>query len=147
MQRIIPKVEPKYLLLIAGCVWLLAGGNIFKIGIVDFVRNWNMNYLFLAEAVAVFLIFMSCIFYRLVQKHTKRIMQIEEPKVPFYLFFDRKSYLIMIFMITGGLLLRMSQILPEIVIGVLYTGIGFSLIGAGVLFLQKFAVALLKKAV
>lgn len=41
-------------------------------------------------------------------------------------------------MITGGLLLRNSHLLPAIVIGILYCGIGTSLLGAGLLFLKKF---------
>ena len=44
----------------------------------------------------------------------------------------------MAFMITGGLLLRSAQVLPPTVMGILYCGIGTSLIGAGILFLQKF---------
>lgn len=53
---------------------------------------------------------------------------------------------VMIFMITGGLLLRSSHLLPPIVIGVLYCGIGASLVGAGVLFLYKFVVAVSSKS-
>ncbi|MCM0647722.1 DUF2871 domain-containing protein [Clostridium swellfunianum] len=45
----------------------------------------------------------------------------------------------MIFMITGGLLIRNLHLLPGIAIGVIYSGIGFSLAGAGILFLKRFA--------
>lgn len=138
MKRFIPHVSPKYLLLIAGLVWMIAGGNILRIGVPDFTGYWHYSILYLLESLAVFLIFMIRIFYRLVQKHNARIRQMEEKKVPFYWFFDSKSYCIMIFMITGGLLLRSSHLLPEIAIGVMYCGIGVSLLGAGVLFLQKF---------
>ena len=127
-----------YLLLIAGIVWMFAGGNILRIGVPDFIQYWQFSVWYLLGAAGVFLLFMGLIFYRLVQKHTARIMGISDNEVPFYKFFDRKSYLIMIFMITGGLLLRSSHLLPPIAIGVLYCGIGTSLIGAGVLFLQKF---------
>lgn len=138
MNKIIPCVPPKYLLLIAGIVWMIAGGNILRIGVPDFTQNWKSNVLYLLGAIAVFLIFMGLIFYRLVQKHNTRIMRITDKKIPFYHFFDKKSYLIMIFMITGGMLLRNAHVFPAIVIGVLYCGIGTSLEGAGILFLQKF---------
>lgn len=141
MKKIIPHVSPKYLLLIAGIVWIIAGANILRIGIPDFASNWEHNILYLMSAILIFYLFMHFIFYRLVQKHNKRILAFQEEKIPFYLFFDGKSYLIMIFMITGGLSLRSAHILPELVIGILYCGIGFSLVGAGLLFIQKFILA------
>ena len=142
MQKIIPHAAPKYLLLIAGIVWMFAGGNILRIGIADFVPSWKHNFLYVLGAIAVFTAFMAFVFYRLVQKHNARIMDMEDEKVPVYQFFDRKSYLIMICMITGGLMLRSAHLFPAIVIGVLYCGIGMSLEGAGVLFLQKFVAAM-----
>ena len=138
MQRMVPRVAPKYLLLLAGIFWMFAGGNILRIGIPDFVANWTQNILYLLIAIVVFAVFMVFIFYRLVQKHNTRIMSMEKEKVPVFHFFDRKSYLIMIFMITGGLLIRSAHLFPAIVIGVLYCGIGVSLEGAGILFLHKF---------
>lgn len=48
----------------------------------------------------------------------------------------------MIFMISGGLSLRNAHLLPAIAIGVIYCGIGVSLEGTRVLFLQKFMIAL-----
>ena len=36
-----------YLLLIAGIVWVFAGGNIPRIGIPDFTQNWQSNLLYL----------------------------------------------------------------------------------------------------
>lgn len=137
-QILIPRLPKKYLLLIAGIVWMFAGGNILRIGVPDFVESWHHNVLYVLDAFIVFAVFMVFIFCRLVQKHNARISNYQEEKVPFYRFFDVKSYLIMIFMITGGLLLRNSHVAPAIVIGILYCGIGASLEGAGILFIDKF---------
>ncbi|GAB1477249.1 hypothetical protein MASR2M70_20870 [Bacillota bacterium] len=120
---------------------MLAGGNILRIGFDDFLSNWHGHLIYVLEVLLILVIFIVLIFYRLVKKHHLRILQIDEKKVPFYLFFDIKSYLIMILMITGGLLIRKLHILPDIVIGVLYSGIGLSLEGAGILLLTKFAAA------
>ncbi len=130
-------VKPKYLLLIAGIVWFLAGTNIFIIGITSFISSWNNNILYLFPSFVVMFIFTKLIFYPLVQKHHNRITNLEEDK-PFYHFFDKKSYIIMICMMTVGITLRQLKILPSIVIGMLYIGIGFSLIIAGLLFIIKF---------
>lgn len=138
MNKLVLLVHPIKLLLIAGLVWMFAGGNILRIGIVDFVANWNHEMIYLVEAIFVFIAFMGMVFYRLVQKHHKRISEIREDKVPFYMFFDRKGYFVMTIMIFGGVLLRMGGILPAIYIGVLYCGIGFSLAGAGILLISKF---------
>ncbi|MCM0647723.1 hypothetical protein NBE98_04945 [Clostridium swellfunianum] len=67
MKRLIPKVTPKYLLLIAGIVWLIAGGNILKIGFTEFILNWHGNIIYLLEVLLVFMIFMGLIFYPLVK--------------------------------------------------------------------------------
>lgn len=51
-----------YLLLIAGIVWVFAGGNILRIGIPDFAQNSQSNLLYLLGAAGIFLIFMTLIF-------------------------------------------------------------------------------------
>lgn len=140
MKKFIPHVTPKYLLLIAGIVWIIAGVNVVKIGLTDFILNWNGQVWYVLGSLLVFTIFMRFIFYPLVKKHNIRILKMEEKRVPFYQFFDVKSYIIMICMITGGIIVRSAHILPSITIGVLYCGIGFSLMGAGVLFLTKFLI-------
>ena len=141
MQKLIPGVPKRVLLLIAGLVWLVAGLNILLIGIPSFVTGWHQNLPYLLLAATVFAVFMRFIFGPLVQKHNARILSMPEGKIPFYRFFDTKSYLIMAFMITGGITLRSSGIAAPIFIGVMYIGIGAALCGAGVLFLGKFALA------
>lgn len=141
MQNLIPKVHKRYLLLIAGIVWLIAGVNILLIGLPNFAADWGGNYLFAALAIGVFAVFMAFIFGPLVKKHNARVLNLPGEKAPFYRFFDVKSYLIMIFMMTGGITLRNSHIAAPIFIGYMYTGIGSALMGAGVLFLRRFVLA------
>ena len=57
-----------YLLLIAGIVWVFAGGNILRIGIPDFAQNSNL--LYLLGAAGIFLIFMTLIFIGLCKNTT-----------------------------------------------------------------------------
>lgn len=65
MQKMLPKLNPGSLLLIAGIVWMIAGGNILRMGLPDFIVNWQHNFLYVLGAIAVFIIFMRLIFYRL----------------------------------------------------------------------------------
>ena len=136
-----PKVRKHRLLLIAGLVWLLAGVNILLIGAPAFMGSWHGNLLFAVLSVGVFSIFMGLIFMPLVRKHNARILGLAQERVPVHLFFDGRSYMIMAFMMGGGILLRNSGIAAPIFIGVMYVGIGAALAGAGVLFLRRYVLA------
>lgn len=49
-------------------------------------------------------------------------------------FFDGKAFAVMAVMITGGIALRTSRLAPKRFIAVFYTGLGASLLAAGLLF-------------
>lgn len=126
------KVRKRYLLCLASVVWIIAGINIFHIGI-ELYSNY-MNALNVMLSILVYFIFQFFIFGKLVKKHTKRIRDYEEEYQQIYKFFDKQSYIIMIVMMSGGIWLRTSGIAPEIFITVFYTGLGFALFMAGVFF-------------
>lgn len=128
------KVSNKNLLLIASIVWLIAGYNVLSIGIKAYT-----DYLTLLNVVLsmiVFFIFQHFVFRPLVNKHTKRIKSYKTPQL-FIHFFDLKSFLIMAFMMTFGIILRVFNLAPEVFIAVFYTGLGTSLCLAGGLFLKN----------
>ncbi len=134
----LPTVPPRGLLLAAGLVWLAAGVNIFRLGAPDMASHWGSPLLPLLCALAVFLIFFLAIFRRLVTKHTARILAYEARRVMVLYFFDKKSYLLMAFMMTFGILLRSSRLVPPLWLGTFYAGLGVSLMGAGLGFLLQF---------
>lgn len=126
------KVKKNTLLLIACLVWCVAGFNILRIGIIayaDCLTIWNI-----LLSILVFLIFQIMIFRKLVVKHTRRILSYEEETHFFMKFFDVKSFVIMAFMMIGGILLRYASIAPERFIAFFYTGLGASLLLAGLSF-------------
>lgn len=126
------KVKRNTLLLIACFVWCAAGFNILRIGVLAYPDY--LGILNFALSLVVFVVFQLFIFGRLVKKHSARIATYEE-ELPFFLkFFDAKSFAIMAFMMTGGIALRSSGIAPERFIAVFYTGLGASLLLAGILF-------------
>lgn len=126
------KVRKINLLAIAALVWIAAGFNILKIGIVSYKDNVTL--LDIGISILVFLIFWSKIFSKLVKKHTKRIINFEEEKQLFFKFFDKKSFLIMGFMMSIGVGLRASNILETRYIAQFYTGLGTALTLAGLFF-------------
>ena len=90
-------------------------------------------------SLAVFVIFQVFIFGKLVKKHVSRINAYKENKQFFLKFFDVKSFIIMAFMMTFGIVLRATNIAPEQFIAVFYTGLGSALTLAGLLFGYQFA--------
>ena len=130
------KVKKRTLLLLAGIIWMAAGFNILRIGIIAYA-NYTGLINFLLSAL-VFAVFWIMVFGRLVKKHTFRILNYSEERQFFLKFFDMKAFCIMAFMMTFGIGLRLSGICPEVFIAVFYTGLGTALFLAGVLFTRNF---------
>lgn len=136
-------VKNTTLLLIACLVWSAAGFNVLRLGIIEYPPFVSAVNILLSAAV--FTVFQIFIFGRLVKKHTKRIDGYGDERQLFIKFFDVKSFIIMAVMITGGILLRSLHIAPPIFIAVFYTGLGASLLLAGILFGRNFLVRIFKK--
>ena len=113
------KVKKINLLAIASLVWLIAGFNILRIGVISYKNH--VTVLGIAISIIVFLLFWTKVFHKLV-------------KNCFLSFFDKKSFLIMAFMMTFGIALRVSNLLADVYIAEFYTGLGTALSLAGLLF-------------
>ena len=128
--------KKRTILAIAGCVWLIAGFNVARLGIIAYT-NVEFSFWQPLVSLAVFSAF-GMMFYKMSRKHHRRIRGYDEPTRPFWNFFDIKAYCIMAFMMGGGIWLRYSGLVPELFIAVFYTGLGCALAGAGVLFWVMF---------
>lgn len=129
-------VKKRTLLCIAGCVWMAAGINVARLGILSFME-YQITWIHILLSLAVFCIF-GLMFYGMSVKHSRRILGYEQEKRPFWHFFDIKSYCIMCFMMGGGIWLRSSGLAPGLFIGFFYTGLGCALALAGILFWINF---------
>lgn len=124
-------------LLLACLVWGAAGFNILRIGLMAYPPYQGIGSYLLS--LLVFMIFHLFIFGKLVIKHRARISSYAQEERYFFLkFFDGKSFAIMAVMMTGGIALRSSGIAPERFIAVFYTGLGASLLLAGLRFGYSF---------
>ncbi len=121
------------LFLFAGALWVTAGILVSRVGITAFIRK-NSILIFLL-AVIIFLLFYFLIFSKLVKKHEKRIMNDCSNKLPFYMFFDKKGYLTMLFFIMLGIVIRKSEIMPTTFFSFFYTGLGLALFTSGLQFI------------
>lgn len=135
------KVKRNTLLLLACLVWSAAGFNILRIGLVSYQAYLSVFNLLLS--VLVFALFQRFVFGKLVKKHTVRIHSYQEERHFFLKFFDGKAFAIMAVMMSGGIALRVSGIAPERFIAIFYSGLGASLLLAGVLFGRNYGKAVL----
>ncbi|WP_077154725.1 hypothetical protein [Bacteroides bouchesdurhonensis] len=128
-------VNRQFLLITAGIVWIIAGTNILRIGIVTWM-NSTQDWMFkIGEATVVFLLFFVFIFRKLYYKHTRRIEEKKEDKNCPFSFLDVKSWIMMVFMIALGITIRSLHLLPDSFISVFYTGLSIALILTGILFI------------
>src|SRR3712207_7151855 len=68
-------VNRNVLLITAGLVWIVAGANVLRIGVVTWMNN-DKDWMFkTSEAIIVFLLFFVLVFRKLYYKHTRRIEQ------------------------------------------------------------------------
>lgn len=130
-------VKKRTLLAVAGCVWLIAGGNVARLGILSYMGLVHIRAIHILLSVAVFCAF-GLMFFKMSLKHTKRIKGYGEAFRPIWHFFDLKSYIIMAVMMGGGIWLSASGLVPDVFIAVFYTGLGCALELAGILFWVMF---------
>ncbi|MGM9591397.1 MAG: hypothetical protein ACI3VK_01600 [Oscillospiraceae bacterium] len=126
-------MKKRTLLAVAGCVWLIAGFNVARLGILSYGIIPQIRILHILLSVVVFCAF-GFMFFKMSIKHTRRIKGYEEVFRPVWHFFDLRSYIIMAVMMGGGIWLRSSGLVPDVFIAVFYTGLGCALALAGILF-------------
>jgi hypothetical protein len=132
-------VSKNHLMLIAGLVWYAAGAMVCVVGL-PLVLGLTPEHLVLVPlAAAIFLAFYFLVFSRLVRKHTGRIRERTEDRLPFWHFFNASSWAVMAVMMGGGMTLRLSHLMPDWMIAFFYSGLGVALFLCGVRFLGVFA--------
>ena len=137
------KVRAKYLLLVAAGVWLLAGLNIVRLGVLACMEGAVPPFLagdaasFGAPAAAIMLavgipaVFLAFhpMFSKLVGKHADRIRGYGEDRM----------HVVMAIMMGGGIGLRAAGFVPSWFVAFFYTGLGAALALAGIGFLVHYA--------
>ena len=129
------RVKNINLLLFAGAVWFMAGFNVARLGVISYGNIGGAWYLHPLSLV-IFALF-GRMFFNMTESHTERILDYGEAK-PFWYFFDKKSYLIMLTMMSVGIGLRASGFVPESFIAFFYTGLGSALALSGILFIRNY---------
>lgn len=131
------KINKRYLLLLAGILWMISGIMLMKTGSKEF-KNVENIFISVFLVIIVFLIFYWFIFKNIVKKNDLRVKAMMEHKQYFWKCFDFKQYVIIICMMTFGILLRKSGVVSKNFIAFFYTGLGFALFSCGTRFIARF---------
>jgi len=127
------------LILLAGLVWCVAGAMVCVVGLPLEARLAPSQVALLPLSLLIFLAFYFLVFSRLVRRHTGRIRARPEDRLPFWLFFNASSWVVMGVMMGGGMALRLSHVMPDWFIAFFYSGLGAALFLCGMRFLGAFA--------
>ena len=130
-------VKKPTLLAVAGFVWFFAGFNVARLGLLPYQKLSPVAAVYILMTLVVFCAF-GFMFFRMSIKHSKRIQGYREESRPIWHFFDLKAYIIMAVMMSGGIWLRSSGLVPHVFIAVFYTGLGCALALSGVMFFILF---------
>lgn len=126
-------VKREKLFLISAIVWLVAGGNVFRIGLISYENEVTL--LHLVVSLVVFISFWWLVFKKMTLKHIKRINSYSKI-TSFFNFFDKKSYIMMFFMITLGIIMRFFM--PLKCVAMFYSGLGVALFLSGVMLFKNY---------
>lgn len=136
MSKKFYEVPKRILLLIAGIIWMIAGYNVARLGLLSYMAVGIKWYLIILSLI-VFVLF-GMMFYKMTQKHCKRILNYEQAYRPVWNFFDIRSYIIMAVMMGGGIGLRNAGVFPDVFVAFFYSGLGCALFLAGICFVVMF---------
>lgn len=103
-------IKKRNLLLIAGLFWLIAGVNVVKMAINAYFLSYRILNIHIFLSVLIFILF-SIMFNKISKKHLVRIKSYNEQRVLFLKFFDLKSYILVIFMMSLGIFIRLKHLL------------------------------------
>jgi hypothetical protein len=130
-------VPKRVLFFAAAFVWGFAAYRILTLGFVDVLNNTKSYWINISIGLIGAYFFFKYVFYKMYLKHTKRIINSKFQQLCFFSFFDTKGYLIMTFMIIGGITLRKAHIIPSIYLGTFYMTLGVSLLLASISFMYS----------
>lgn len=122
-ESIKPGVPKRFLLLVAAFVWTFAGGMLLYKGF-SFISSTDSMGFKIAGGLVGGIIFYILLFSKISKKHTIRIMELVLERPCIFSFFSLRSYILMAIMISGGIFLRKSGIIPIEYLSVFYLSMG-----------------------
>lgn len=128
IEKYKPAVKKRTLLCVAGFAWIIAGSILIVRALVMLVK---FHHNFIPELLLGILLgttFYVFLFTKISKKHITRISLIKADFPCFFSFFNYKSYILMIIMITTGIILRKTNVINAEYLYTFYLAMGLPLI-------------------
>ncbi len=121
-------VTKRTLLFEAAIIWTFAGVMLLSRGSSMLEASSGFSSLKIAGCICSGLIFFVLVFLKISRKHVNRIINLDGDRHKPYEFFNLKSYIMMIGMISLGVFLRKSLIVPVSSLSLAYITMGIPLL-------------------
>ena len=121
-------VSKRILLFEAAFVWTFAGGMLLFRGDSMLEASTGFSWMKILACLGFGLIFFALVFQKISRKHVYRIINLSGDRHNFYEFFNPRSYLMMVGMISLGVFLRKSLIVPTSSLSLAYITMGIPLL-------------------
>ena len=131
------KVSKRALLFEAALVWTFAGSMLLLRGNTYLDTSAGFPFLNIEACLIGGLIFFVLLFLRISRSHIRRISLLPGNRHRIYEFFSSRSYLMMVGMISLGIFLRKSNIIPVSYLALAYITMGIPLLLSSVLFYHR----------
>jgi len=116
------------LLLEAAIIWTFAGGMLLYRGSSMLEASSGFSWAKIIGCICIGLIFFVLVFLKISRKHVYRIISLNGDHHQFYVFFNRRSYLMMFGMISLGIFLRKTSFIPLASLSLAYITMGIPLL-------------------
>jgi hypothetical protein len=127
-QKLKPSVSRHNLLFIAGLAWTTAGGILMWRGLGYELKHSPHLWLNIVTGIIIGIPFYVMLFAKISRKHIKRIRGLSIPYPCAFSFFNFRSYIMMMLMITAGILLRRFDVINREYLFTFYIGMAVPLL-------------------
>jgi len=138
LKQFVPHISKSSLLLLAAMVWAFAGIMLLSRGVAGIPDSGWVLWLKLVGGFMAGVLFYYFMFIRISAKHIHRIKNLEKKRQPFYSFFNLRSYIMMASMITLGVTLRTTGLVPMLYMSVFYVVMGTPLLFSAIRFITHY---------
>jgi hypothetical protein len=119
-----PGIPKRYLLFVAALMWTFAGGMLLYRGFSSLKFDTSRHLFEELGSIIGGLIFYVFMFSRISLKHIKRILNLPIDRPCLFSFFNWRSYFLMSIMISCGVTLRLTGIVPLFYLSIFYITMG-----------------------
>jgi len=119
-----PGIPKRYLLFVAAFMWTFASGMLLYRGFSTLIFNSSLTLFEGMGSIFCGIIFYVFMFSKISLKHINRILNIKIDRPCLFSFFNWRSYILMSIMISCGVTLRLTGIIPLLYLSLFYITMG-----------------------